>query len=447
MPPLAPTEQAARHVPEPSTNAATCDELLNTLQRETFEYFLHEVNAENGLVRDKTCADVPSSIAAVGLALAAYPVGVERGFCKRAIAVKNALVALRFFWNSPQSEAPNATGCKGFYYHFLDMETGRRAWKSELSSIDTTLLLAGGLLAAQYFDADSADERELRDLADALYRRADWQWMRDGGTAVSLAWKPECGFQRYRWKGYNEALLLYALALGSPTFPIPPESYAAWTSTYKWKKIYGHEYLYAGPLFIHQLSHAWIDFRGLQDEFMRGKGIDYFENSRRATYVQREYAIRNPKGFEGYGEQLWGISASDGPGPLVCQSEGRTRRFYNYLARGVPFGPDDGSIAPWATVSSLPFAPEIVLPAIQYFEQIQLRGKQYGFRSTFNASFPTQSGNEHGWVSPYFYAIDQGPIVLMIENYRTGLPWRLMRDCKYLETGLRRAGFVGGWLG
>jgi hypothetical protein len=445
-PPDTPTGQAAQSVPEPASRGPESDALLEVLQRETFEYFQRETNPENGLVKDKTCEGAPASIAAVGLALGVLPVGVERGFCKRARAVRHVLTALRFFWNSPQSQAPDATGYKGFYYHFLDMQTGRRAWKSELSSIDTTLLLAGALLAAQYFDADNADERELRELAEALYRRADWQWMRDGDEAVSLSWKPERGFQRYRWTGYNEALLLYALALGSPTFPIPPESYAAWTSTYKWKKIYGHEFLYAGPLFIHQLSHAWIDFRGLQDEYMRGKGIDYFENSRRATYVQREYAIRNPKGFDAYSECCWGISASDGPGPMVRKINGRTRRFYNYRARGVPYGPDDGSLAPWAAVSSLPFAPEIVLPAIQFFEQLELREHEYGFRSTFNATYPTQSGNKHGWVSPYFYAIDQGPIVLMIENYRTGLPWRLMRGCKFLEAGLRRAGFEGGWL-
>jgi hypothetical protein len=174
------------------------------------------------------------------------------------------------------------------------MKSGRRVWKCELSSVDSTFLLAGALLAAQYFDADRADERELRELADALYRRADWKWMCNGGGAVVMGWKPERGFLHYDWLGYNEALLLYALGLGSPTHPLPTDSYTAWTSTYRWKKIYEYEYLYAGPLFIHQLSHIWVDFRGLQDEFMRGKGIDYFENIRRATYVQREYAIRNP---------------------------------------------------------------------------------------------------------------------------------------------------------
>jgi hypothetical protein len=448
-PPGAPTGAAAVNVPEPepARENPESDALLDELQRETFEYFLHEVNPANGLVADKTSADSPSSIAAVGLALAAYPIGVERGFIGRRDAVARILTTLRFFYNSPQGREPDATGYKGFYYHFLDMKSGRRVWKCELSSVDTTFLLAGALLAAQYFDADRADERELRELADALYRRADWKWMCNGGGAVVMGWKPERGFLHYDWLGYNEALLLYALGLGSPTHPLPTDSYTAWTSTYRWKKIYEYEYLYAGPLFIHQLSHIWVDFRGLQDEFMRGKGIDYFENSRRATYVQREYAIRNPKGFDGYNDCLWGVTACDGPGPVVCEVNGKERKFYNYRARGVPFGPDDGCIAPWAAVASLPFAPEIVLPVIQYCEQIKLREHKYGFRATFNPSYPTQSGSKHGWVSPYFYGLDQGPIVLMIENYRSGLPWRLMRGCKYLDDGLRRAGFRGGWLG
>jgi hypothetical protein len=151
---------------------------------------------------------------------------------------------------------------------------------------------------------------------------------------------------KYRWEAYNEAILLYALGLGSPTYPLPEDSYQAWTQTYEWKEIYGYEYLFCGPLFTHQLSHVWIDFRGIQDAVMRERGIDYFENSRRATYAQREYAIHNPKGFKGYNENAWGISASDGPGPAVCEVDGVGRRFFDYLARGIPYGPDDGTLAP-----------------------------------------------------------------------------------------------------
>ena len=259
-------------------------ETLNKLQLETFGYFLHEINPTNGLVKDKTAPGWPSSIAATGLALACYPVAVERGFMSRAEAVERTLVTLRFFWNSPQSTEPDATGYKGFYYHFLDMQTGRRAWQCELSTVDSAFLLAGALTAGIYFDAITADESEIRTLADALYRRADWQWAQNQGATLTHGWKPESGFLTYRWEGYDEALLLYMLGLGSPTHPLPESSYTAWTSTYKWEHNYGYEYLYAGPLFIHQLSHVWIDFRGIQDAYMSNKDIDYFENSRRATY-------------------------------------------------------------------------------------------------------------------------------------------------------------------
>ena len=293
----------------------TVDAELEKLQRDTFKYFLHETNPDNGLVIDKTAADWPASIAATGLALAAYPVAVERGFMSRAAAVERTLTTLRFFWNSPQGPEPDATGYKGFYYHFLNMQSGRRVWQCELSTVDSAFLLAGALAAGMYFGEDTPEQHEIRMLADALYRRTDWQWAQDGGATVTHGWKAETGFLKYRWEGYDEALLLYILGLGSPKHPLPEESYAAWTSTYLWEHCYGQEYLYAGPLFAHQLSHVWIDFRGIQDTFMRDKGIDYFENSRRATYAQQQYAIHNPLKFVGYGRNCWGITASDGPDP------------------------------------------------------------------------------------------------------------------------------------
>ena len=266
---------------------------LHTLQRNTFRYFWQETNPSNGLIPDNTSADgIPASIAGVGLALSSYPVAVERSFVARAQAVERTLATLRFFWNAPQGPMPDATGYRGFFYHFLDVTTGRRAWRSELSTIDTTILIAGALTAAAYFDQETDDEREVRRLADSLYRRVDWQWARNGQATVSHGWKPETGFLRHRWQGYNEALILYVLGLGSPTHPLPEKSYLAWTSTYRWKKLYGHEFLYGAPLFMHQLSHLWIDFRGIQDAFMRRQAIDYFENSRRATYVNQQYAIR-----------------------------------------------------------------------------------------------------------------------------------------------------------
>ncbi len=331
------------------TSPSSSGAMLEALQRDRFSYFLDQANPANGLVSDTTEDGAPASIAVVGFALAAYPVGVERGFWPRAEAVARTLTTLRFFSNSSQGTEPDATGYKGFYYHFLDMQTGRRVRKSELSTIDTTFLLAGVLTAAAYFDREAEDEAEIRALADALYRRVDWTWAQNGGTTVTHGWRPESGFLTFRWEGYDETLLLYVLGLGSPTYPLPEESYAAWTSTFAWTTIYGHEFLYAGPLFIHQFSHLWIDFRAIQDEFMRSKSIDYFENSRRATYLQQEYAVRNPLGFKGYGKSAWGLTASDGPGPESRRIDGVERSFFGYRARGVPDGPDDGTLAPWAS--------------------------------------------------------------------------------------------------
>lgn len=421
--------------------------MLDAIQRKAFSYFLHETNEANGLVRDKTCPDWPASIAAVGLGLAAYPVGVERGFVSREEAAERTLATLRFFWRSPQGPEPDATGYKGFYYHFLDMNSGARADLCELSTVDSALLLAGMLTGAAHFDGRAPAEREIRDVADRLFARVDWPWAQNGGDTVTHGWKPESGFLPYRWEGYDEALLLYVLGLGSPTHPLPAESYRAWASTYEWKRIYDIEFLYAGPLFTHQLSHVWIDFRGIQDSFMRGRGIDYFENSRRATFVQQQHGIRNPFGFAHYGELCWGITASEGPGDVARTIDGVERRFFDYLAREVPDGPDDGTIAPWAVVASLPFAPEITLPTIADFTRWRRAGAHpYGFKASFNPTFPDPEGRPNGWVSPWHFGINQGPIVVMIENYKSGLVWRLMRGCRYVVDGLRAAGFTGGWL-
>ena len=441
-------EQSSNRLKTMSSKKLTVDAELEKLQHDSFNYFLHETNPANGLVIDKTEANWPASIAATGLALASYPVAVERGFMPRAAAVERTLTTLRFFWDSPQGPEPDATGYHGFYYHFLDMQTGRRAWQSELSTVDSAFLLAGALTAGMYFTADTQDENEIRMLADALYRRADWQWAQDGRATVTHGWKSENGFLKYRWEGYDEALLLYILGLGSPTHPLPEESYAAWASTYRWEHCYGYDYLYAGPLFIHQLSHIWVDFRGIQDPFMREKGIDYFENSRRATYVQHQYANDNPLKFAHYGEHCWGLTASEGPGPDTINVAGIERQFFGYLGRGVPYGPDDGTIAPWAVAASLPFAPEIVLPVLDYcIHDVKLtESNRYGFKASFNPTYPAASGNPHGWVSPWHFGLNEGPTILMIENYRTGLLWRLMRNCPYIVGGLRRAGFQGGWV-
>ncbi|MDQ2924175.1 MAG: hypothetical protein M3R43_01230 [Acidobacteriota bacterium] len=422
-------------------------EAIEALQRDTFNYFVHEADPVNGLIIDKTKPGAPASIAAVGLALSAYPVGVERGFMTRADAVERTLATLRFFDQSVQSTDADATGYKGFYYHFLDMADGKRAWKCELSTIDTAFLLAGMLTAAAYFSGTGPNEREISDLAGELYRRTDWNWAQNGGLTVTHGWKPESGFLPYRWQGYDEALFLYLLGLGSPTHPLPTESYAEWASTYEWREVRGQEFLYSGPLFTHQISHLWIDFRGIQDDYMRGKKIDYFESSRRATVAQQQYAVENPLEFDGYSAKCWGITAGDGPGPVTHTIKGKERHFFGYMARGVPDGPDDGTIAPWAVVASLPYAPEVVIPTLDYFEKLKLRADNpYGFKDSFNPTFAEQSDSSHLWVSPFHYGLRQGPIVLMIENYRSGLIWQLTRQCPYLVVGIRRAGFLGGWL-
>jgi hypothetical protein len=423
-------------------------DMLDLLQQESFQYFLQEVNLSNGLIADKTKNGWPASIAAVGLALSTYPVAVERQFLSRGDAIARTLAALRFFWNSSQGPESDASGYRGFYYHFLDMTTGKRAFECEVSTVDTALLLAGMLTAAAYFQEESEAEREIRKLADLLYRRTDWLWAQNGRAAVAQGWRPETGFLNYRWEGYDEGLILYLLGLGSPTYPLPPESYLAWTSSYEWRNIYGYEYLHAGPLFIHQLSHVWVDFRGIQDAYMKDKQIDYFENSKRATYVQREYAIRNPRDFDGYSKLCWGLTAGDGPGPTTLSIRGREIQFFDYVARGVPDGPDDGTIAPWAVATSLPFAPEIVLPSLEHFiNEVKLKESHpYGFKAAFNPTFPHRREDRCVWISEWHFGLNEGPIVLMVENYRSGFPWTLMRSCPYLVEGLNRAGFAVGWL-
>ena len=419
--------------------------LLDGLQRAAFGYFLQAVNPANGLVADTSRENSPASIGVVGFALSAYPVAVERGWMARGEAVERILATLRFFHDSDQSGSPEATGFKGFYYHFLDMHTGARAWRSELSTIDTAFLIAGALTAGSYFTANTPEETEARALVETLYRRVDWRWSQNGAATIRQGWKPESGFLHYGWDGYNESIVLYVLAMGSPTHPLEGAGYEAWTATYQWENLYGYDFLYAGPLFVHQFSHAWIDFRGIQDRFMREKRCDYFENSRRATEVQREYAQRNPHGFPGYDENCWGLTACDGPSNQLPGLADERRRLFGYAARGLPYGPDDGTLGGWAALASLPFAPETVLCAarnmLQRYPEMLAADK---YTSSFNPALG--SADRGAWVSAGHFGLDQGIVVMMIENHRSELIWRLMRDCPYVATGLRRAGFRGGWL-
>ncbi len=411
---------------------ATESELLHNLRLAIVDYYLNESNPQNGLIADKNEPGSLSSIAAVGMGLSVYVVAVERGIISRTNAVDRILALLRFLHSSPQGPEPNATGYKGFYYHFLDMQTGLRAMECELSTVDTAIMMAGILTAAAYFTGNNEKEIELRKLADALYRRIDWQWALNGGTTITHGWKPESGFLPYRWAtGYSEAIILYVLALGSPTFPIDPQGYQEWISTFEWRKVYDIEYLYAGPLFIHQMSHLWLDFRGIRDDFNRKVGIDYFENSRRATLVHQQYGIENPLKFAHYNEYAWGLTASDGPGPAVVKVNGVERTFFGYEARGAPFGPDDGTISPWAVATSVPFAPEIVIKTMRHIiEHLKslCRNPYGGFIASFNPTYPDTS-NLHAWASPWIFGLNEGPILMMIENYHSELIWKTIKQC------------------
>ena len=434
--------------------------LFDDLQRRTFDFFWDTTPAGNGLVPDRYPTPSFSSIAAVGFGLTAYPIGVERGYVTRAQAIERVLATARFFRNAPQGpDAAGTTGYKGFFYHFLDARTGTRYRDVELSTIDTALLVVGMLFCRSYFDRDGAGESEIRRLVDEIHARIDWPWMQVRSPAISHGWRPESGFIEYDWKGYSEAMLVYVLALGSPTHAIGPQAWSAWTSTCEraWGRLHGHEHLTFTPLFGHQYSHVWIDFRGIRDAFIGRHGIDYFENSRRATYAQRAYAIANPMRWQDYGENVWGLTACDGPIDAVLPYRGERRRFWTYAARGVGLDhtADDGTIAPTAAASSVAFAPEIVIPAVEemhrrYGEHIY--GK-YGFLDAFNRSFDYDAALHHGrrvpgfgWVDNDYLGIDQGPIVAMIENHRSDLVWRIMRGDPAIRRGLERAGFTGGWL-
>jgi hypothetical protein len=425
------------------------DEMLRVLQQRTFKYFLEEMNDQTGLIADKTKPGSPSSIAATGIGLSCYIVGIERGFITRAEAINRTLKVLKFLYNSHQGKEADATGYKGFYYHFLEMETGKRAWKSELSTIDTAILLAGILTTKYYFTGESQSEVEIRKYADELYARVDWQWALNGKEAISHGWKPESGFLRSKWDmKYSEAHLIYIMALGSPTFPIHPSIYKKWTSTFEWKKLYNIECIYAGPLFIHQMSQIWLDCKGINDDLNRKVGIDYFENSRRATKIQQLYAIENPLNFPHYGENSWGFTASEGPGPATRTVDGIKRKFYDYIARGAPFGPDDGTISPWAVVSSLPFLPKEIIRTMRHAigKLDYNEHHEYGFDASYNLSFCDKKDKSKNWVSEWQFGINQGPIILMIENFKSGLIWDIIKKSPHIIDGFQKAGFSGGWL-
>ncbi len=404
-------------------------EFLEYVQHAAFDFFWYEANPANGLIRDRSRASSACSIASVGFGLTAIGIGIDHGWITRAAGRERTLAALRTFRDGPQgTNTTGMMGYRGWFYHFLKMDTGLRSGTTELSSVDTAWLLTGILYAKQYFDGAEPDEAAIRALADEIFNRVDWLWMANGQNSLTMGWHPESGFLGSRWIGYNEAMALYILELGAATNPLPPIHWQSWTSGYTWRTNYGYCFVPFPPLFGHQYSHCWIDFRHLADTYMNAKATTYFENSRRATFAQRAYAIANPGGFAGYGSNVWGLTACDGPG---------TNGYHGYYARGAPPPQDDdGTIAPTAAGGAMAFTPEVSLPALRHlYDRYRTNiWTAYGFRDAFNLTA--------NWWDPDVIGIDQGPIVLMIENYRTQNVWKRFMRNPEIQRGLQRAGFT-----
>lgn len=438
--------------------------LADTVAERTFHWFWDLTDSRSGLSHDRWPQQDFSSVASIGFALTSNAIGAERGWISRAQSAQRTLVTLRYLWTLPQGpEATGTAGYEGFFYHFLRYDDGRRFEKVELSTIDTALLLAGALFAQSYYTAGDTTETSIRAYADSIYRRVNWNWAVTRPPRVVMGWNPQIGYFTTDWRGYNEAMILYILGLGSPTHPLPTGSWEGWSRTNPWTTYRGQEHTNFSPLFGHQYSHVWIDFRGIRDAYIGAHGIDWFENSRRATISQRQYAIMNPHRFAGYGANVWGLTASDGPADTTVVLHGRPTLLHSYWARGVsndgdPDGSerDDGTIAPTAAISSMPFAPEIVFPAMVAMRERYgaVLFDRYGFKDAFNPSITNPAirvrmgtvDPKLGWVGRDYLGIDQGPIVAMLENYRSQLIWKTMRTNPYIVRGLRRAGFTGGWL-
>ncbi len=424
---------------------------MEELQKRTFQFFWDLAHRDNFQIPDRYPTDNFSSIAATGFGLTAYIIGAEKGFVSRDQAAERVLKTLETLWGLPQGpEATGVSGYKGLFYHFLNTNDAKRFKQVELSTIDTGLLMAGVLSVQSYFDKQNETEEKIRSVADALYRRVEWDWALNEAGKLSMGWHPEKGFLDAEWHGYNEAMILLVLAIGSPTHSIPPESWAKWCETYEWTTYQSQEHLNFSPLFGHQYSQMYLDFRGITDPYMKEKGIDYFENSRRATYANRAYCLENPGRFEGYGEDQWGLTACDGPKWEKRLYKGDTIPFKEYSARGASaiYIDDDGTLAPTAAGGSVPFAPEICIPALEnmwnrYYGQLV---QEYGFKDAFNLSYTFCEGCENGWFDKDYLGIDQGPILIQTENHLSGLVWEVMKKNPYIRNGLKQAGFTGGWL-
>lgn len=414
---------------------------LDTLQYRTFQYFINEINPENGLVKDRSTSNSPSSIAAVGFAYPIWALGADKGWISRDYAAKLTLNSLKFFYQSEQSTNKYATGYKGFYYHFLDMKTGERFWNCELSSIDSGILFAGMIFAKNYYNQDNEIEISIRELSAKLLNRADWNfWQRKSNDKnnylINMGWKGN-EFEPLAWFGYTESLFLYVIAAGNG-YNNSEKAFENFHSTYKWKKPYKEEFAHVvfPPLFGHQYSFVWLNPNGLSDSFMKNKKIDYAENSRRATFVNRQYAMVNPMKWIGYDSLTWGFTACDGPGESFNYDN---KKFYGYAARGTSGLDstewDDGTIAPTAAGGSIPFAPEICIPTLKNIKsKYPNTWGKYGFFDSFN---PTLN-----WIDTDYIGIDQAPIILMIENFYNGFVWKYFMKDEIVHKGLNKLGFI-----
>ncbi|PWU10594.1 MAG: hypothetical protein C5B50_25340 [Verrucomicrobia bacterium] len=398
---------------------------LSYVQQTCFDYFWYYANPANGLVPDRTASGSACSIAAVGFGLTAIGIAIDHGWVSRSAGAARVLTTLNTFLQGPQgTNTSGMIGYNGWFYHFLTMSGAVRAGSTiELSSIDTCLLLGGVMYAKQYFNQTNATENAIRSAADTLFNRVNWSWMARNSSGVAMAWYPETGFSTGNWIGYDEGMIIYILGLGTATNPLPASSWNYWTSGYVWETNYGQSYVAYPSLFTYEYSHCWIDFRHTADAYMTARNMSYFINSRRAALAQVNYSIANPNNWPGYGSNIWGLTASDGPN--------------GYTVHGLPpDGNDDGTIAPTAAGGATPFTPEYSVPALLYmYSQARLHiWTAFSFRDAFNL--------KKGWYDTDELGIDQGPIIIMIENYLTQKPWKLFMQNPEVQRGLTRAGFV-----
>ena len=392
------------------TLSAADEALLEELERASFRFFDECAHPETGLVKDRSLADrnderEVASIAATGFGLTALCIADQRGWLPRPQARERVLRTLRFLRDGLPNE-------HGWFFHFVNWRTGERVWQCELSSMDTGLLLAGVLTCRAYF-ADA----EIAQLATAIFDRVNWRWMAHGGPLLRMGWRPESGFLEANWDGYCEHLLLYLLGLGASQNALSPDSWRAWSRPEI--EYEGSRYTsVAAPLFVHQYSHAWFDFRNRRDEF-----LDYFENSVTATRVHRQFCLDLRKEFPHFAEDLWGITSSDSKG--------------GYVAWGGPprQGSLDGTLVPCAAAGSLPFAPAECLRCVRTLrERFGDRAwTRYGFRDAFNPA--------SGWFAPDVIGIDVGITLLMAENLRSGFVWRTFMTNPEAQRGMTLAGF------